>query len=627
MKELSENYKYLSKIDSPADLRSLPEEKLQDVCDELRRFLIESVTRTGGHFGSGLGVVELTVAIHYVFDTPDDQLIFDVGHQAYPHKILTGRRDKMHTIRKKDGLSGYPNISESPYDAFGVGHASTSISAALGMAAARDFTGKKNSVIAVIGDGAMTGGLAYEALNNAGYQDRDMLVIFNDNNFSIGENISGVSKHFNNLFASKTGINLKNDIYNALGKVPGGDRLRHYASKLEDSVKAITTPGVLFESLGFNYIGPVNGHNISKLVRILQNLRQLTGPVFFHIMTEKGKGYKPAEEHSQHLHAIKGSLDMIPEKHEKPKAPTYSTVFGEAALQLCKMKENVFCITAAMSDGTGLNIVQEEMPERVLDVGIAEGHAVTFAAGLATKNIIPIVAVYSTFLQRAFDNIIHDIALQNLHVVFALDRAGIVGDDGPTHHGPFDLSYLRPIPNMTIMAPKDEQELRNMLRSAVLDYTDGPSAIRYPRGSSPGTGIGAFTPIEKGTWEYLQKGQKLAVLAVGTMVAESRRALDLLGEQGKDIALVNARFVKPLDTKILDEIFAEHDRIITIEENQIAAGFGSAVLEYASKKSASINIELLGIPDSFVPHGKPEELLADIGLDAKALKEKFIKYL
>ncbi len=621
--EISE-YKYLLNINSPEDLRKLDENDLVRVSAELRHFLIDSVTKSGGHFGSGLGVIELTVALHYVFNTPRDKIVFDVGHQAYPHKILTGRRELLHTIRQKNGLCGFPNINESKYDDFGVGHASTSISAALGMAAARDLKGDDYWVTTIIGDGSMTGGMAYEAMNNCGYLDKNILVVFNDNNISISENISSVSKHFNSLFASKQAISLRNDIYNALGKIPKGDRLRHYASKLENSVKAIVTPGVLFEALGFNYIGPINGHNVHKLVSILQNIRELSGPILLHVMTEKGKGYKPAEEHEQHFHAIsgKGQMDLI--MKNKPKIPTYSTIFGEAALEICQENDKVACITAAMGSGTGLDIVQKEMPDRVFDVGIAEGHAVTFAAGLAADGIIPIAGIYSSFLQRAYDSVIHDVALQKLHVVFALDRAGLVGEDGPTHHGTFDINYLRSIPNMTLMAPKDEQELRNMLYSAVNEYTDGPSAIRYPRGEGVGVKPTTFRTIRKGTWEIIQepKEKHLAVLAVGRMVSVAQEALSNL-----DVAIINARFIKPLDEKILRNTLNDYEKIVTIEEGQKMGGFGSAILEFTAENNVHKNIHLLGIEDSFVEHGNTLDLLEDIGLSTEKIKRKILNFL
>ncbi|HOM05958.1 MAG TPA: 1-deoxy-D-xylulose-5-phosphate synthase, partial [Candidatus Kapabacteria bacterium] len=451
------NYKYLLKIDSPEDLKKIPLEELPIVCDEVRDFMIDTITKTGGHFGAGLGVVELTVALHYVFDTPTDKIVFDVGHQGYPHKILTGRRDALHTIRQKGGLSGFLKPSESEYDAFGVGHASTSISAALGMATARDLKGENFKVAAVIGDGSMTGGLAFEAMNNAGVQKRDIIVILNDNNMSIDANVSAFSNYFNEIFASSTVQSIRKNVWDLAGKLDTfGDRLRKLAGRIEEGMKAIITPGALFEAFGFTYFGPFNGHNVIKLVKILRLIKELKGPIFLHVMTQKGKGYGPAECDIHNLHAI-GKIDKETGKSlsEKPSIPLYQDVFGETMVELCKQNENIIAITAAMCEGTGLDKLKDVMPERVIDVGIAEGHAVTFAAGLAIQGVLPVVAIYSSFLQRAYDNIIHDVALQNLKVIFAIDRAGLVGADGPTHHGVFDISYLRTIPNQIIAAPKD----------------------------------------------------------------------------------------------------------------------------------------------------------------------------
>lgn len=614
------DYKYLFDINSPADLRKLPREALPQVCAELRNYLIDTVTQTGGHFGAGLGVVELTVALHYVLNTPDDKLVFDVGHQAYPHKILTGRRDLMKTIRKKGGLSGFPNRKESEYDAFGTGHASTSISAALGIATARDINKDNYRVAAVIGDGSMTGGMAYEAMNNCGYQKRKVLIILNDNNFSIDKNISAISNYFTKVFSSNTAMTVRENLWNAMGKLASGDRLRKYASRLEDSLKAIVTPGVLFETLGFNYFGPINGNNIHKLVDMLGKIKDLNGPVFLHIMTEKGKGYLPAEKDKQKLHAI-GMPQTLSEKAlpEMVDLKSFSSVFGEALTEICEHNDKVVAVTAAMADGTGLNILQKKYPEKVIDVGIAEGHAVTYAGGIATQGIIPVAAIYSTFLQRAYDSIIHDIALQDLHVVFALDRAGLVGEDGPTHHGTFDMAYLRSIPNMIVMAPRNGVQLRNMLYSAINAYCSGPSAIRFPRGKTHSVLTQGFKAIPLGKSELIIKGRDTVLIAVGSMVYTAKKAAKLLKGDDIELEVIDARFVKPLDKQMLDNVFAQYGDVFTLEEGQAQGGFGSAVSEYASEMKYKGNVNIMGLPDKFVEHGTQKELLVDCGLDSASV--------
>ncbi len=620
-------YRYLQDINFPEDLRKLPIEALPEVSNEVREFVIDTITKTGGHFGAGLGVVELTVALHYVFNTPKDKIIIDTGHQGYPHKVLTGRKNELHTIRQKDGLSGFLKIGESEYDVFGAGHASTSISAALGVATARDFNNEDYKVIAMIGDGAMTGGIAFEALNNCGVQQRDMLVIMNDNQFSISPNVSAVSNYFSQIYTSETVQKIRTNIWDFAGKFDTvGDRLRKLASRIEDSVKAIVTPGVLFETLGFNYIGPINGHNVKKLVEILQSIKTFKGPVFLHVITQKGYGYKFATRETKYLHAI-GKIDKITGESmdKKPVVsppPAYQDVFGEAVKEIFAVNPKVVAITAAMPGGTGLNIPQKDYPERVIDVGIAEGHGVTFAAGMATEGIIPIVAIYSTFLQRAYDHIIHDIALQHLHVVFCLDRAGLVGADGPTHHGVMDLAYLRAIPNMVIMAPKDEQELRDMLWSAVNDYKDYVVAIRYPRGSGPGVPATQMKSLKLGKWEVLKKGNDIAILAVGKMIEYAEKAIDKLTIEGINVELINARFIKPLDTDMLDNICTKFENIITIEDGQKQGGFGSAVGEYLLEKQYKNNLFVMGIEDEFVTHGTQEELHKMIGLDEKGIINK-----
>lgn len=621
-------YKYLLDINSPADLRRLPASELETVSSEVREFLVDTITRTGGHFGAGLGVVELTVALHYVFNTPKDKIVFDTGHQGYPHKILTGRRDLLHTIRKKGGISGFLKRTESEYDAFGAGHASTSISAALGLAIARDLNGDDYKVVSVIGDGAMTGGLAFEAMNNCGVQKRDMIVILNDNNISIEPNVSAFSNYFNEFFASSAFQMFRSGVWNVTGKMdPFGDRLRRLASKIEDGVKAIITPGVLFEALGFTYYGPINGNNVQKVTKMLNLIKDQKGPIFLHIITQKGKGYLPAEMDAQNLHAI-GKIDKVTgkslaKKPEVPPPPQYSKVFGDAMVEICSQNPKVVGITAAMGEGTGLVRLEKEMPGRFFDVGIAEGHAVTFAAGMACEGIIPVCAIYSSFLQRAYDHIIHDCSIQNLHVVFAIDRAGLVGADGATHHGILDLSYLRAIPGMVLMAPKDEQELRDMLYSAVNIYKSGPVAVRFPRGAGAGMPLTEMKALPLGKGEIVRLGEDVCIVAIGRTVNEAILAAEILEENKLSVEVVNARFVKPLDTELIDDLCDRFDTIITVEDGQALGGFGSAVLEYlATKESKTPKVVIMGLPDKFIHHGTQEELHNELGLDSEGIASK-----
>ncbi|MCX7930817.1 MAG: 1-deoxy-D-xylulose-5-phosphate synthase [Chlorobi bacterium] len=620
-------YRYLDHINSPADLRRLPEQALKAVADELRDYLIDVITRVGGHFGAGLGVVELTVALHYVFDTPKDKIILDTGHQGYPHKILTGRKDQLSTIRQFSGLSGFLKRSESPYDVFGAGHASTSISAALGIAVARDLRGEDYKVVAVIGDGAMTGGLAYEAMNNCGIQKRNITVVLNDNNMSIAANVWAISNYFTEIFTTPTAIKLRQHFKQVASQAgPIGDRIRYLAGRIEDGFKAVLTPGMLFESLGFKYFGPVNGHNIQQLVRILRHVKDLPGPILLHVRTQKGKGYEPAEKDKQFLHAI-GKIDKITGKplassaNSSPAPPTYQKVFGETLRDIMREDPRVVGITAAMPDGTGLDIVQRDFPDRIFDVGIAEGHAVTSAAGMATEGIIPVCAIYSTFLQRAFDMIMHDVALQHLHVVFALDRAGVVGADGPTHHGVLDLAYMRIIPGTVVMAPKDEQELRDMLYSAIYAYTNGPVSLRYPRGNAIGVPLRPMQILPLGKSEVLREGSDIVLIAVGPLVYRALEAAQLLEKRhGIHAAVVNARFVKPLDEELLSELARRIGVIVTLEDGQIHGGFGSAVAElFAQRQLDGIKLKIHGIGDHFVEHGTQEELYRLLRLDAEGI--------
>jgi 1-deoxy-D-xylulose-5-phosphate synthase len=623
------NYRILPRINSPDDLKGLSVRELEELASEIREFIIDTISKVGGHLGASLGVVELTLAVHYVFNAPRDKIVWDTGHQGYVHKIITGRRDVFHTIRQFKGISGFLKRSESIYDVFGAGHASTSISAALGIATARDFDGQDYKVVAIIGDGAMTAGLAYEAMNNAGVLKKNLIVILNDNNMSISPNVWAVSKYFTELIASSHYNKLKSFVWDLTGQLDSvGDRIRKLAARVEGGVKAIITPGMLFEALGFRYFGPVNGHNIQKLIRILSEIKNLNGPILLHVITQKGKGYKPAEEDEQKLHGVT-PFDKVTGKmykSDKPQPPSYTKVFGEAVVQLARQNSKIVGITAAMPEGTGLNILKKEIPERFFDVGIAEQHAVTFSSGLATEGYIPICAIYSTFLQRAFDQIIHDVALQHLHVVFALDRAGLVGADGPTHHGAFDLSYLRLIPNMVIMAPKDESELRDMLYTATI-YNKGPVAIRYPRGNGVGVPLKEnFDLIEIGKAEILREGNDIAILAVGSMVYPSLKASEKLSSYGIDAMVVNMRFVKPLDEELLDYVFERFDKVVTVEENTIRGGFGSAVLEYAAMRGVK-NVKFLihGIPDEFIEHGTQNELWGMLKLDPDGIVERIIE--
>ncbi len=615
-------FKYLPKIDSPRDLKKLSESDLQSVADEVREYMIDTITKTGGHFGAGLGVVELTSALHYVYDSPKDKIIFDVGHQGYPHKILTGRRDYLDTIRQKGGLSGFLKRSESVHDVFGAGHASTSISAALGMATARDLKGEDHSVVAVIGDGSLTGGLAYEAMNNCGVQNRDITVIINDNNVSIDSNVFAFSNYFNELYASGAVNKLRKNVWEFAGKFDQlGDRIRKVASKIEDGMKAIVTPGVLFEALGFNYFGPINGHNIPRLVKMFRSIKDLKGPILLHVITQKGKGYGPAEKDRHYLHAI-GKIDRKTGKSlvsGANKAPSYSNIFGAALTKLCESDKKIIGITAAMGEGTGLDILEKTYPKNFADVGIAEGHAVTYAAGLASEGMKPVCAIYSSFLQRAYDQIMHDCALQNLHVVFAIDRAGIVGADGPTHHGTLDLAFLRSIPKMVVAAPKDEIELRDMLYSALYHYTTGPVAIRYPRGRGLGLTLREMRPIKLGRSETLRSGLDLAIVAIGKTVNYSLEAAELLAESGISAEVVNARFEKPLDEEAIEDLASRFDLIMTVEDGQMQGGFGSAVSEFLTRIDSDARLTIHGIPDKFVEHGSQSELFANLKLDAQGI--------
>lgn len=625
-----EKYKVLSKVNYPSDIKNLDISELKILCQDIREYLIDTISEIGGHFGGGLGTVELTVGVHKVFNTPYDLVVWDTGHQAYPHKILTGRKEALKRIRQLGGISGFLKRTESEYDAFGAGHATTSISAALGMAIGRDLNNELNrKVIAIIGDGAMTGGMAYEAMNNSGILKSDLIVILNDNNMSIAPNVWQISNYFTEMISHPDYNRFKGQIWDLTGKLDNlGDRLRKIAARLESGIKAVITPGMLFEALGFRYFGPINGHNLHQVIRILEHSKNLKGPILIHAITEKGKGYKPAEGHVQRLHASTPFDKLTGIAYKKSDAPkSYTTIFGEALVKIVKENPKVVGITAAMPDGTGLDILQKELPKNYFDVGIAEEHGVTFAAGLATQGIIPVVAIYSTFLQRAIDQIIHDVALQKLHVVFVLDRAGLVGADGPTHHGSFDVSYLRYIPGIVIMAPKDESELRNMLYTAV-NYKKGPIVLRYPRGSALGVPLNdEFENIEIGKAEVLSEGDDVALLAFGNMVNYATKASLLLKELNISAQVVNMRFAKPLDTEMLDNIASKFDKIVSLEENSIIGGFGSAILEYFSDKNYKNDVLRIGLPDEFVEHGTQEQLHHILGIDPEGIKQKVISFV
>jgi 1-deoxy-D-xylulose-5-phosphate synthase len=613
----------LARIQDPSQIRGMSISELKVLAEELRREIVATVARNGGHLASSLGVVELTIALHWVFDTPRDLIVWDVGHQSYAHKLLTGRREAFHTLRKLGGLSGFPKRQESPYDTFGVGHSSTSISAALGMAEALSRQGRRQKVIAVIGDGSLTAGMAFEALNHLGTMDRDLIVILNDNEMSISSNVGALSSYLNRILTGQLFTRLRDDMKGFIRTLPGvGEPVSRIVKKWEEFAKGMITPGILFEELGLKYVGPLDGHRLRLLIETLRNVKQLPGPILVHVVTKKGKGYMPAEQEPTKFHGI-GPFDQATGKPlHKESRPSYTSVFGRALVQLAAEDARVVAITAAMPQGTGLEEFARLYPERFYDVGIAEQHAVTMAAGFATQGMRPVVAIYSTFLQRAYDQVVHDVCLQGLPVAFALDRGGIVGEDGPTHHGLFDLSYLRHIPNMVLMAPKDEAELQRMLATAL--SIDGPSAVRYPRG--PGLGVelckGPIQPLPVGQCEVLREGDDVLILAVGACVQPSVEAAMILEEHGMQATVVNARFVKPLDQDGIMPLVLKIGKVITVEENVLAGGFGSAVLEMihdADSGSRQVEVRRIGIQDLFVEHGTQEELRVRHGLDARSI--------
>ena len=614
----------LDKINSPADVKKLSDEQLKQLAAEIRQLLIKVISHTGGHLAPNLGVVELTLALHKVFNTPQDKLVFDVGHQAYIHKIITGRREQFPTLRQYGGLSGFPKRCESEHDAFGTGHSSTSISAALGMAAARDLQGEDYNVVAIIGDGSMTGGMAFEALNNAGTLHKKMVVVLNDNEMSISKNVGAMSDYLYHLRTGETYNKIKNDIEGWLKNMEFGTDVLKAIRRLKGSVKYLMVPTSIFEELGFTYLGPVDGHDIHGLIEVLQAAKKIDGPVMVHVLTKKGKGYKPAEESPNKFHGTGPFEIATGKKITNPAAPiSYTEVFGKTITELADSDKKVVGLTAAMPDGTGLNIFAQAHPERFFDVGIAEQHAVTAAAGMAAAGMKPVTAIYSTFMQRAYDSILHDICMQKLHVTMCLDRAGLVGDDGYTHHGVFDYAYLRSIPNMTIMAPKDENELRHMLKTAL--SFNGPISVRYPRGS--GVGVDITEPMHElpiGKAEVLREGKELCFWAIGSMVQSAVQAADKLKEQGIDAGVVNMRFAKPLDKELLIEHAKRYGKIVTLEEGVLAGGVGSEVLEILDDAGLlqQCAVLRLGIPDEFVTHGDKKLLFRDLGLDTDAIVQK-----
>ncbi len=619
----------LKTIDSPSDLKKLPREKLHQVCDELRQYIIDVVSVHGGHFGASLGVVELTTALHYVYNTPYDQLVWDVGHQAYGHKILTGRRDNFPTNRKYNGLSGFPKRSESEYDTFGVGHSSTSISAALGMAMAAKYKGEtERKVVAVIGDGAMTAGLAFEGMNHAGVADADMLIVLNDNCMGIDPNVGALKEYLTDITTSPTYNKVKDDVWNLLGKLPVGKNFsRGMAHKLTDGLKGmVSSHSNLFEALKLRYFGPIDGHNVAKLVDTLKDLRNIPGPKILHIVTTKGKGYALAEKDQTKWHAP-GLFDKITgeiqkKKFDLPQPPKYQDVFGHTIIELAEKNKKIFGITPAMPSGSSLKFMMEKMPDRAFDVGIAEQHAVTVSAGMATQGMKVFCNIYSSFMQRAYDQVVHDVAIQKLPVIFCLDRAGVVGDDGPTHHGCYDIAYFRCIPNMIISSPMNESELRNLMYTAQLDSTTLPFVIRYPRGE----GVmpewkTEMKEIEIGKGRKLKDGKEIAILTLGHPGNFAASAIRDLKNDGLTPAHYDMRFVKPLDEAMLHEVFSKYDKIITVEDGTIVGGFGSAVLEFMNEHHYKAEIKMLGIPDRLVEHGTPKELHRECGYDAAAIAE------
>lgn len=615
-------YRLLPTIENPADLKKLPEAELEILADEIRRFIIEIVSQTGGHLGSNLGSVELTIALHYIYETPKDLIVWDVGAQAYPHKILTGRMKRFHTNRQYGGISGFPRRDESPYDAFGVGHSSTSISAAIGMATARDHLKEDHKVIAVIGDGGMTGGLAFEGLNNAGASGRDITVVLNDNSMSISPSVGALSQHLSSLRTDLRFERLKDTMWQLAGRLPKGSKLRKALSGVDAGIRAMLIPGLWFERLGFRYVGPIDGHNIPEMIKMFKWLKGISGPVVVHLLTRKGKGYSYAESDGLHLHGVsKFDPDTGPVKKKGVSALSCSAIFSDELEKVAAEDSRVIAITPAMIEGSALVGYQKRFPDRCIDVGIAEQHAVTFAAGLAARGLRPVLAIYSTFLQRAYDQVVHDVAMQDLPVVFGIDRAGLVGEDGPTHHGALDISYLRSIPKMSILVPRDEINIRRMLRAA-LKVNDGPVAIRFPRGAPPVFDSSGMTSENVWKLEFLRMGSGGVIIGVGPILADCvKLSEELLEEEKIDIAVVDLKCVKPLDEQELSLLADSYPIWMTVEENALQGGVGSALLEFISNSDLDVKLKCFGLPDRYITHGHRSELIKEIGLDKESLKQ------
>ena len=612
----------LSQIKNPAELQGFDSLQMSQLAEELRKQIVATVASNGGHLGSSLGVVELTIALHHVFSTPEDSIVWDVGHQAYAHKLLTGRQQEFDTLRQLGGISGFPKRNESEHDSFGVGHSSTSISAASGMAAGRDINGAENKVIAVIGDGSLTAGMAFEGLNHAGHLKQKMIVILNDNEMSISPNVGALSSFLSRKMTSKSFIRFKKDTESILGYVPGiGKELVNIAKRAEESIKGFMTPGMLFEGFGFDYFGPIDGHNIDEMVETLQNVAQIDGPVLLHVMTKKGKGYEPAEQNQPKFHGVGPFNSATGVVNGSSSAVSYTKIFGDTLIELANKDERVVAITAAMAEGTGLTDYSAKFPQRFFDVGIAEQHAVTFAAGLACQGMRPVVTIYSTFMQRAYDQIVHDVCLQNLPVTFAMDRGGLVGADGPTHHGVFDLSFLRHIPNLIFAVPRNEVELQRIMKTAGL--AEKPFAYRYPRGNGQGLPLPEeIEPLTIGTGELLREGNDGLLVAVGTMVDEALSAANLLSTQGVEVGVIDGRFIKPLDSKLIIKKAKNAPFVITAEENALQGGFGTSVLELLSDAGLTVPVMRVGIPDQFIEQGSQYELRERLGLNAAGIISK-----
>jgi 1-deoxy-D-xylulose-5-phosphate synthase len=617
---------YLEKINSLTDLRSMTIPELEELAEEIRSYITDVVSKTGGHLSSNLGVVELTIALHYTFNTPEDKIIWDVGHQSYTHKILTGRRDLFPSLRQDGGISGFPSRKESPYDVFDTGHASNSISIAVGLAEAKKKSRATNKVVAVIGDGSLTGGMAFEALNHAGHLKSQIIVVLNDNEMSISKNIGALSSHLNKIMTGEFVSNVREEIKSRIKNLPGvGDKVYKVARHVEEAIKGLVTPGMLFEALGFTYVGPVDGHNLNHLLDNLKNIKRLKGPVLIHVITRKGRGYNHAEDDPARFHGI-STFEVTTGSCIGSGACTYTDVFGDTIIELARKDERIIAITAAMGLGTGLDRFSNMFPDRFYDIGIAEQHGVTFAAAFALGGYRPFVAIYSTFLQRAYDQIILDVCLQNLPVVFAVDRSGIVGQDGPTHHGAFDISYFRDIPNIIVMSPKDENEMRHMLYSAYL--YEKPAVVRYPRGEAQGVVLDeTFREIPLGSWEPLKDGNDIAIIACGNTVHPALTAAMELEGEGIHCMVINGRFVKPMDRNMLVSLASEVPRILTVEENALAGGFGTGVMELLSEEGITMPVKRLGIPDTFLSHGSQGNLRKSIGIDKEGIKQFVLQWL